>query len=143
MESRISLPMALSLGLNLETSLLLTLTGNALAIPLSTYLISKLDGWLLNIKQGLLSRVSGLYRSVSFKAAGKVKGEMEAWGYIGLTLFVAVPVPGSGVWTGALAAQVLRLNRRKTYVSLFIGQLIAAFLIYFALKGLLYFYRLP
>lgn len=64
------------------------------------------------------------------------------WGYVGLTLFVAIPIPGSGVWTGALAAQVLRLNRRKTYISLFIGQLIAASLIYLALKGFLYFYDL-
>lgn len=50
----------------------------------------------------------------------------RTWGWIGLCVFVAIPGPGSGVWTGALAGWLLRYRYRETASALAIGAVLAA-----------------
>lgn len=136
LESRFALPLAIGMGLSPEEALLIVLFGNSLAVPMAISVVSILDQMLLSTKGGMLKPISDLYRKISFRAARKVGGNLERLGYLGLLAFVAIPLPGSGVWTGALAAQVLRLKRRKTALALFGGQILAALLIFAAIKGL-------
>ncbi len=51
---------------------------------------------------------------------------VEKWGYIGLMLFVAIPLPGSGLWTGSLIAFFLNMSPKKAFVYIVFGVLIAA-----------------
>jgi len=55
------------------------------------------------------------------------KGErkIQAWGDIGLILFVAIPLPVTGAWTGTLAAYLLKLEKKKAFLSIFVGVVIA------------------
>ena len=53
----------------------------------------------------------------------------EKWGYIALTLFVGIPLPGTGAFTGALIAGLLKLQPTKTVLSLFLGNLLAALIL--------------
>ena len=64
------------------------------------------------------------------EAKAHLKGrKVTKYKYLGLMLFVAVPLPGTGAWTGALAAAFLDMPLRKALPSIFAGVLIAGFLI--------------
>ena len=56
----------------------------------------------------------------------KHKGTIEKYSYWGVVLFVAVPIPGTGAWTGSLIAAVLRLNFKKSLLAATLGVLIAS-----------------
>jgi uncharacterized membrane protein len=54
---------------------------------------------------------------------------MEELGYIALMIFVAIPLPGTGAWTGTLIAWTLGLNRLKSFIAIAVGVLIAGLLV--------------
>ena len=60
------------------------------------------------------------------KTQGKWDKKIETYGPLALTLFVAIPFPLSGVWTGALAAWLFKLSRLRAIISIFFGVLLAA-----------------
>ena len=57
--------------------------------------------------------------------------------FIGLMLFVAIPLPGTGAWTGALIAALLQFNRKKSFMYICIGVLIAASLVTLGVYGVI------
>jgi len=57
--------------------------------------------------------------------------------FLGLMLFVAIPFPGTGAWTGALIAALLQFDRKKSFVYIFIGVLIAASLVTLGVYGVI------
>jgi len=63
------------------------------------------------------------------KARKKVHAQMEKYGYWGLLLFVAVPLPVTGAWTGALGAWVLGLSYKKAFFSIAGGVVIAGIIV--------------
>jgi uncharacterized membrane protein len=64
------------------------------------------------------------------------KGIVEKYGYIGLLIFVAVPLPASGAWTGCLIATLLKMNRIKATISILIGICIAGLIVILPFVGL-------
>lgn len=76
---------------------------------------------MFSCRYGLLRRVAGLYIRYLERVRGRAKGFVERYGVIGLSLFVAVPLPLTGVWTGALAGYVFGFPRRKLILSLIVG----------------------
>ena len=66
----------------------------------------------------------------------KVQERMNRWGYLALMFFVAIPLPGTGAWTGTLIAWVLGLDRWKSFVAIATGVIIAGFLILLLSLGL-------
>ncbi|MDI6850789.1 MAG: small multi-drug export protein [bacterium] len=74
--------------------------------------------------------------------ANKHKGYIEKYEFLGLFLFVAIPLPGTGAWTGALIAYLLSMNKWFAFSSISLGVLVAGILVSFFtsfgfLKGLL------
>lgn len=65
----------------------------------------------------------------------KLEKRMQDWGYVALALFVSVPLPGTGAWTGCLVAWLLGLERKKSILAISIGVIIAGFIILFASLG--------
>lgn len=76
---------------------------------------------MLSCRYGLLRWVAGLYIRYLGRVRGRAKGFVERYGVIGLSLFVAIPLPLTGVWTGAFAGYVLGFPRRKLIFSLIVG----------------------
>ena len=77
----------------------------------------------------LLSRFSGylkLFERLVARARRKVHAKVEKYGYLGLALFVAIPLPITGAYTGTLGAWVLGLDPKKTYLAVLLGVCIAA-----------------
>ena len=60
------------------------------------------------------------------KKVEEKREQIDKYGYLGLIIFVGVPLPGTGAWTGALLAVMLGLDRKKSFVCIIIGVLMAA-----------------
>ena len=56
----------------------------------------------------------------------KNRDKVERYGWIGLVLFVGIPLPGTGAWTGALIANALKMPIKKSLPSIFLGVICAA-----------------
>jgi uncharacterized membrane protein len=56
---------------------------------------------------------------------------------LGLLIFVAIPLPGTGVWSGSLAAALLDMRFKLAFPSIFIGNAIAAVLLYLLSSGVI------
>ncbi len=88
----------------------------------------------MKILDALLPRipfVGMLWQRYRERAVPKVRPYVERWGVFGLTLFVAVPLPGTGIWTGALAAYILGMDRRHAFLALSLGGIISCLLLAF------------
>lgn len=99
-----AIPLGLALGLPVPTVLLLSYIGNLIPVPFILLGI----GWVMN----RLRQIPAIHAWLEDKAAkggDKLHDSMQKWGWLGLLIFVAIPLPGTGAWTGALAASVLRL----------------------------------
>jgi len=129
-ELRGAVPVAVASGYPLMPSLLFILLVNILIIPF--IFIG------LNLFFNHLSKSSKLSHHLEKVRKANIK-KVEKYGLIGLALFVAVPLPGSGVYAGALLAWVLGLNKKYSlfyiFLSLTAGVLIAAILVILACLG--------
>lgn len=59
------------------------------------------------------------------RARVKLREKVERWGWLGIAVFVAIPLPITGAWTGTLGAWVLGLSRRKTMLAVILGVIAA------------------
>lgn len=120
-ECRGAIPLGWALGLPWWQTFLLAFAGNILPVPFILLLIRK----ILSLMRG--SRVK-FFRSIAAWLDRKVekhKGSIEKYGYWGVTLFVAVPLPGTGGWTGSLISAALEQRPKKAFPAVVLGVLIA------------------
>jgi len=71
------------------------------------------------------------------KRVDKIQNRMDRWGYFALVLFVAVPLPVTGAWSGSLIAWALGLDRWKSFLAISAGIIIAGLFVLFASFGFL------
>jgi len=71
----------------------------------------------------------------------RVQARMDRWGYFALMLFVAVPLPVTGAWSGSLIAWALGLDRWKSFLAISAGIIIAGLLVLFASFGFLFWFN--
>ncbi len=91
------------------------------------------------MKLSFYRRFMSKYIKKSKKKGERLIKRIDKIGYTALALFVAVPLPGTGAWTGSLAAWVLGLDRKKSILAISIGVIMAGFIILFCSSG---FFRL-
>lgn len=120
-------------GLFLKMPFLITyaaaVVGNMIPIPFILLFIEKIFEWMKSIKW--LSR----FPNWCEKKALKHSDQIEKYGYLGLMLFVAIPLPGTGAWTGSLAAVLFGLDFKKSLLMIFFGVCIAGFVMSIAAYG--------
>ncbi len=120
LELRGGLIAAALLDMNPWTSLIVCLIGNILVIPIGLFLLE----WIFN----LLSKSKLLKKGIEKwkKKALSKKKTIEKYGFFGLTLFVGIPLPGTGAWTGCLLAVLLQMDKKKSFYYILAGVLMAA-----------------
>ena len=118
LELRGGLIAAALLGLKPLQSYIICIIGNLLPIPFILLLINKILNWL-------------------DKKVEKHKGQIEKFGYLGIVLFVGIPLPGTGAWTGSLIASVLEMDKKKTFLSVLLGVFMASVIMMIFSYGLL------
>ena len=119
-ELRGGIPFGVTLGLPVWAAYLAAVIGNILPVPFILVYIRRIFQWM----RRRLPRLNRLVDKLERKAHLKCR-RVTKYKYLGLMLFVAVPLPGTGAWTGALAAAFLDMPLRKAIPSIFAGILIA------------------
>ncbi|RLF89714.1 ligand-binding protein SH3 [Thermococci archaeon] len=94
----------------------------SLALPL---LLPLIDWVMLNLDDTPLGKFAELYLRYVQRVRRKAHPYVERWGVPGLMVFVAIPLPGTGVWTGALAAYIFGMEKRRTMTALLIGGMLS------------------
>lgn len=131
LELRGGLIAAALLGLNPWQSYIICIIGNILPVPFILLLINKILNWMRNSKH--FNKIA----SWLDKKVEKHKGQIEKYGYLGVVLFVGIPLPGTGAWTGSLIASVLELDRKKTFLSVCLGVIMASIIMMILSFGIL------
>ncbi len=119
-ELRGGIPFGVTQGLPVWAAYLAAIIGNILPVPFILVYIRNVFKWMRRHMPRLNRLVDRLERKAHLKGQTVTK-----YKYLGLILFVAIPLPGTGAWTGALAAAFLDMPLRKALPSIFIGILIA------------------
>ena len=115
---------------------IIAIVANIATGPVALTLLSSVERWLLRQEKGFLAHLRNTYLRI-IQRVERRKGVVERWGYVGLAAFVAIPLPGSGAWTGALLAHLLRLERHKAIVSITVGVLLASVLVLLGVEGVI------
>ncbi len=115
------------------TGYIVSIIGNTLPVPFILLFINKILDWMGKSKIKWMNKLSKWLD----KKARKHKDSIEKYGYLGLTLFVGVPLPGTGAWTGCLAASVLNMDKKKSFISIMIGIIMASIIMMLISYGLL------
>ena len=119
-ELRGGIPFGVGVGLPVWLAYLAAVIGNMLPVPFIVVYIRRVFQWM----RRHLPRLNHLVTRLEQKA--HLKGRMVTkYKYLGLAIFVAIPLPGTGAWTGALAAAFLDMPLRKALPSIFAGVLVA------------------
>lgn len=115
-------------GLNEYITLAVCIVGNMVPVPFIYFFARKVLVWGSTWKHG-----SGLFKWILNKGekAGKKLTKNGSNGtFIGLMLFVGVPLPGTGAWTGTLAASMLDMDMKKTSTAVILGVLMAGIIMF-------------
>ena len=119
LELRGGLIAATLLGLSGLPSFIICFIGNIIPIPFILWLITPIFNMLKKTKL-----FSGIVNKLERKAMSK-KDQIEKLQYIGLLLFVGIPLPGTGAWTGCLIAALLDMDKKKSMLYAILGVLLA------------------
>lgn len=131
LELRGGLIAAALLGLDPIPSYIISIIGNILPVPFILWFINSILKWMRGRKH--LSKVANWLD----KKVEKHKHQIETYGFWGLVLFVGIPLPGTGAWTGCLIASVLEMDRKKSFVAAMIGIFIASIIMMILSFGVL------
>ena len=119
LELRGGLIAASLLGIGVFKAILLCVLGNIVPIPFILFFITPIFNWMKKTK---------LFRPMVEKLEKKSMAksdQIQKYEFWGLALFVGVPLPGTGAWTGALIAALLGIKTKKASLAIFVGLLIA------------------
>jgi len=124
LESRYVIAYAM-LGLNWNwwEALPIAIIGNMLPVPFILLFFHYVEKWLRNYR--FWTNLMGWLFSKTRKRAD---AKIRRYEHLGLLLFVAIPLPFTGAWTGALIAYLFNLKFTKSLITIFIGVVIAAFI---------------
>lgn len=123
-ELRGAIPFAVARGVPLPEAALLATACNALVAPVAFIFLETIHRLLYR-----WAFYRGVFDRFVEKTRAKVRGKVEKYGYLGLLLFVAVPLPVTGAWTGALGAWILGMDRKKSMLAVAGGVLIAGLVV--------------
>ena len=120
LELRAGIPLARFLELPLHEALLFSIIGNIIPIPFILLFINKIFDWLRPTRL-----FGGLINKLEARAMNK-SGSIEKAEFLGLVLFVGIPLPGTGGWTGSLIAALLKVDIKKASAAILLGIAIAS-----------------
>ena len=131
LELRGGLLAASVLGLPMWQSFLVCFIGNILPIPFILWFIERILKWM-KTKKAFVKFVTWLEGKVE-----KKKPQIEKLGYIGIMIFVGIPLPGTGAWTGCLIAALLGMDKKKSFIAATLGVIMAGIIMLILSYGVL------
>ena len=136
-ELRVGLPISVIYAIenNLPISLifLTIILTNILIIFFIFYFLDNIHSFFM--KFNFYNRIFGGFLKKFQKKVNKFEKRYNAIGFLALIFFVAIPLPGTGVWSGSLISWILNLNRKKSIISISLGVIIAGILVLLGTLG--------
>jgi uncharacterized membrane protein len=123
-ELRGAIPFAVARGMPLVEAAVIAIACNALVGPVALVFLETFHKLLYR-----WTFYAGVFDRFVAKARLKVHAKVERYGYLGIMLFVAIPLPVTGAWTGTLGAWILGMDRRKTMLAVAAGVAIAGIIV--------------
>ena len=133
-ELRLAVPMAIGMGLPSIPSIIVCAIGNMLPVPFIYLFARKVLTW--GARQKYVGGLCRFFLEKGERAGRKLSAKTGRYGLgVALMLFVGIPIPGTGAWTGALAASLLNMGLKATAASVSAGVAIAGVLMALASTG--------
>ena len=131
LELRGGLLAASFLNIDIVKAIWYCVAGNVIPVPFILLLITPIFDWLKRTKT-----FRPLVERLEARALGKSE-QIEKYQFWGLALFVGIPLPGTGAWTGSLIASLLGMKFRKAFPAVVLGIVIATVIMSILSYGLL------
>ncbi len=124
-ELRGAIPIAHAMGLPTITSYVLAIIGNMIPVPFIYFFARKLLEWMSR-QSSVIGKAGRWLLQKGERGGNKIKEKAGKNGvFLALLLFVGIPLPGTGAWTGTLAASILELDFRTSVAACMGGVLLA------------------
>ena len=129
-ELRGAIPFAMTQGMPWYFAFPIAAIMNALVAPVCWIFLSTLHLFFLKLaERPFFSWYKIFFDSVVERARRKLHKNVEKWGWLGIAVFVAIPLPFTGAWTGTLGAWVLGLSKKRTMLAVTLGVVCAGIII--------------
>lgn len=123
-ELRGAIPLATAHGLDFRIAIPIAIIGNLIPVPFIILFVRKVFAWI----RKHLPKLDGFVTKLEERARSK-SDTVQKYAFWGLFLFVAIPLPGTGAWTGALIAAMLDMRLKKAFPSIVLGVLTAGVIV--------------
>ena len=120
-ELRGAIPLGAALGLPLWQSYLISVVGNMLPVPIILLFVKKVLEFMAKCRIKFFNKVAAWV----YVKAEKNRAKIERFSFWGVAIFVGIPLPMTGAWTGTLVAAMINMKFSKAVLSAFIGVLCA------------------
>ena len=124
LELRGAIPIGVGLGLSHFEAMVVSMIGNMLPVPFIILFIRPIFKWMTRKSE----KLGRLVTKLEARAEGKWD-QVHKYQFFGLAVFVGIPLPGTGAWTGALIAAVMDMRLRTALPSIALGVVIAGLLV--------------
>ena len=137
-ELRGAIPIAIAMGIDLPewAVLLIAIIGNIIPVPFIYFFARRILEWMAKSSWKPLKKAGKFFLKKGEKAGDKLLEKVHSGLYVALYLFVAIPFPGTGAWTGTLAASILNLDFKKSMVAIISGVVTAGVIMLLISLGL-------
>ena len=126
-ELRGAVPIGIGMGLHPIVTIIICVIGNMLPVPIIHIFARKFLIW--GSKQKFIGKFCGFFIRKGEKASAKLLSNKNRYGtMLALMIFVGLPLPGTGAWTGTLGASFLGLDFKTTCISVMCGVIFAGIL---------------
>ena len=123
-ELRGGIPYALANGITPVTAYLVCTAANILAFPIVYLFIGIFHDLFLKMQW-----YASLFEKLVIRTRHKVEDNLEKWGFWGLMVFVMIPLPVTGAYTGSFAAWVFGIEKSKAFLAVALGVLISGLIV--------------
>jgi uncharacterized membrane protein len=120
-ELRGAIPLGAAFGLPWWQNYLIAVVGNMLPVPIILLFVKAVLNWMTKCRVKLFNKIA----NKMFEKAEKNREKIEKYAFWGLTLFVAIPLPATGAWTGTLVAAIFDMKFWKSLLAALLGVMIA------------------
>lgn len=135
-ELRGAIPYAIGFSLPLFQSYVVAIAGNMVPVPFIFFFARIILEWGKGLNWPVVSPFCNFCLSKGEKAKEKLLATSKNGIYIALLLFVGIPLPGTGAWTGSLAASILNLDFKKSCLAICLGVILAGIIMGLVSSGL-------
>ena len=135
-ELRLAVPMAVGMDLPYIPSLIVCVLGNMLPVPIIYFFARKVLIW--GADKPYIGKIFRFFLEKGERAGEQLVAKTGRGGlFMALLLFVGIPLPGTGAWTGTLAASFLNMGIRSTALSVSLGVVLAGIIMAVGSTGVL------